>query len=75
MKRGFRIGVVIPAKNEEQFIEQVIQTLPQFVDLADVINDGSTDSTREILAKMDTTIEMHCIHLEGEGVGLSLIHI
>ena len=72
MKRGYRIGVVIPARNEEQFIEQVVHTLPQFVDLAVVINDGSTDSTREILEKMDTSIEMHCIHLEGEGVGRAI---
>ena len=72
MKRGYSIGVVIPAKNEEQFIEQVVKTLPEFVDLAVVVNDGSTDSTRDILEKIDAPVEMHCIHLTGEGVGAAI---
>lgn len=72
MKRGYSIGVVIPAKNEEQFIEQVVKTLPDYVDLAVVVNDGSTDSTQEILEKMDTSVEMHCIQLGGEGVGAAI---
>ena len=72
MKRGYRIGVVIPAKNEEQFIEQVIQTLPLFIDLAVVVNDGSTDSTQEILDNMDTSVKMHCMNLNGTGVGAAI---
>ena len=72
MKGEYRVGVVIPAKNEERFIEQVVLTLPKFVDLAVIINDGSTDSTREILEKVDPAVEMHCIHLEGEGVGFAI---
>ena len=72
MKGEYRVGVVIPAKNEERFIEQVVLTLPKFVDLAVIINDGSTDSTRDILEKVDSAVEMHCIHLEGEGVGFAI---
>ncbi len=72
MKGEYRVGVVIPAKNEEKFIEQVVLTLPEFVDLAVIINDGSTDSTREILQELDSPVQMHSIHLEGEGVGFAI---
>ena len=64
MKGEYRVGVVNPAKNEEKFIDQVVLTLPEFVDLAVIINDGSTDSTREILQELDSPVQM-----------LSLIHI
>ncbi|AFK21338.1 glycosyltransferase (plasmid) [Haloferax mediterranei ATCC 33500] len=45
MYHGNIIGVVVPAYNEEQFIEQVIETIPEFVDRIYVIDDHSTDET------------------------------
>mgnify|MGYP001175665979 CR=1 FL=1 len=72
MKGEYRIGVVIPAKNEERFIQKVVDTLPQYVDLAVVINDGSTDKTQSILDSMEPSVEMHCISLNGEGVGAAI---
>ena len=49
MKGDYRIGVVIPARNEEKHLRKVIETLPVFVDAAIVVNDGSTDRTKNIL--------------------------
>jgi glycosyltransferase involved in cell wall biosynthesis len=72
VKGEYRIGVVIPARNEEQFIQKVVETLPPFVDLAVVVNDGSTDGTQAILDAMNSPIEMHCISLDGEGVGAAI---
>ncbi|MBT6844334.1 MAG: glycosyltransferase family 2 protein [Euryarchaeota archaeon] len=72
MKGEYCIGVVIPAKNEEHFIRNVVETLPHFVDLAVIINDGSTDKTQVILDSMETSVEMHCITLGGEGVGAAI---
>lgn len=72
MKGEYRIGVVIPARNEQQFIQKVLETLPSFVDLAIVVNDGSTDETQSILDAMSPTVEMHCIALDGEGVGAAI---
>ena len=46
MLDGWRVGVVIPARNEEASIREVLETLPKHVDLAVVINDGSTDRTK-----------------------------
>jgi len=39
------IGVVIPAYNEEQFIRDVIQGVPDYVDRIYAVNDASTDDT------------------------------
>jgi len=72
VKGEYRIGVVIPARNEEQFIQKVVETLPPFVDLAVVVNDGSTDGTQAILDAMNPSIKMHCISLDGEGVGAAI---
>ena len=72
MKGEYRIGVVIPARNEELFIQKVVETLPTFVDLAVVINDGSTDKTQAILDAMNPSTKIHCITLDGEGVGAAI---
>lgn len=39
------MGVVVPSYNEEGFVGEVIDTLPQFVDRAYVVDDRSTDGT------------------------------
>ena len=48
MMGGQAIGVVIPARNEEAHIGKVLETLPEFVDYAVVIDDGSIDATYEL---------------------------
>jgi len=45
MYRGHSIAVVVPAYNEEGFVGDVIDTLPEYVDRAYVIDDCSTDGT------------------------------
>ena len=72
MKGEYRIGVVIPARNEERFIQKVVETLPTFVDLAVVINDGSTDETQSILEAMESSEKVDIIKLDGEGVGAAI---
>ena len=72
VKGKYRIGVVIPARNEEYFIQKVVESLPDFVDLAVVINDGSTDETQSILEAMNSSEKMHFINLKGEGVGAAI---
>ncbi|WP_336023444.1 glycosyltransferase family 2 protein [Halobellus salinisoli] len=39
------IAVVVPAYNEEGYVGDVIDTIPSFVDVAYVVDDGSTDDT------------------------------
>jgi len=45
MYRDHTVGVVIPAYNEEGYVGNVIDRLPEFIDRAYVIDDGSTDDT------------------------------
>jgi len=47
MYRGKTISVVVPAYNEEELIIPTLESVPDYVDSIFVINDGSTDSTRE----------------------------
>lgn len=45
MYRGHAIGVVVPAYNEEEFVGEVIETVPAYVDRTYVVDDRSTDGT------------------------------
>ena len=49
MYKHKKVGVVVPAYNEEEFIASVINTMPGFVDRIYVVNDGSTDRTLEVI--------------------------
>ena len=58
MHRGSRIGVVIPAQNEERAIARVIEDIPFWVDEIVVADNGSTDKTAQI-AKAAGAIVVH----------------
>jgi len=45
MYRNFKIGVVIPAYNEEAQILKVTSSIPSYIDHIIVVNDGSKDNT------------------------------
>jgi glycosyltransferase involved in cell wall biosynthesis len=45
MYREHTVAAVIPAYNEEGFVGDVIDDLPEFLDHAYVVDDGSTDDT------------------------------
>ena len=48
MYKGWRIGVVIPALNEEEAISHVVADIPDWVDEIVVADNGSSDRTAEI---------------------------
>lgn len=48
MRQGRKIGVVIPALDEEQAIGRVIEDIPSFVDLIVVADNGSQDNTMKV---------------------------
>jgi len=51
MFEGNTVGVVVPAFNEEDFVGEVIDTMPDFVDRVYVVDDGSTDATWEVVQR------------------------
>jgi len=48
---GRRVGVVVPAFNEERQIGTVLETMPDYVDRVFVIDDCSTDRTAEHVSR------------------------
>ncbi len=53
-----KVVAVIPVYNEENFIENTINNIKEInlIDEIIVIDDGSTDKTREIVSKLDVTL-------------------
>ena len=51
MYKKKKIGVVVPAYNEEKFIAVVVDTIPIYVDKIYVVNDASTDNTARVVAE------------------------
>ena len=75
MHKTKKIGVVVPAYNEELLIMETLSGIPEFVDKIFVINDGSTDTTRDkILEQSESDPRIALIdHHTNQGLGQSLI--
>jgi len=61
---------LIPVFNEEKKIESVISDLSKYFINIIAVNDGSTDSSRDILKSLDVTLLNHSINL-GQGAAIS----
>ncbi len=75
MYKGKRIGVVVPAYNEERFIASVINTMPDFVDEIYVVDDASTDDTYQIASDIASQNGRSVVisHKENRGVGAAIV--
>ncbi|MBN1855452.1 MAG: glycosyltransferase family 2 protein [Dehalococcoidia bacterium] len=83
MYRDKKIGVVVPAYNEEPHIRKVLQGMPDFVDAVYVVDDASTDHTADIVREWflsgagtgshsGTHVEL-LQHPENRGVGAAIV--
>jgi len=78
MLKDKRIGVVVPAYNEEKLIGRVIETMPDYVDRIYVIDDFSNDETN---AKVQTYLNKSIMngrlelitHETNKGTGASIV--
>jgi dolichol-phosphate mannosyltransferase len=66
------VACVIPVYNEEAFIGGVIQAVPDFVSRIIVVNDASSDRTRERVLATDDPRVILIDHAENVGVGGSV---
>lgn len=69
MYKDKRIAVVIPAYNVENYISEVLQTVPDFVDHIIVVDDASQDQTYERCKGSDDKRVIVLKHQENSGVG------
>lgn len=73
MRGGRRVAVVMPARDEEALIEETIASIPDWVDLIVVVDDGSTDATAELaLAQLNSSgrDEKSGLVTNSEGIGV-----
>jgi dolichol-phosphate hexosyltransferase len=56
MYKGQSITVIIPCLNEEQGIEKVLRSMPEFVDEIIVVDNDSTDRTSEVAASLGAKV-------------------
>jgi len=73
MYKEHKIGVVILAHNEENHIEDTIDTLPDFIDKIYVVDDGSTDETAGIVLKYKDERLKLLQHEINKGPGAALV--
>jgi glycosyltransferase involved in cell wall biosynthesis len=70
---GKRVGVVVPAHDEESLIAGVVAAMPDFVDRVYVVDDASTDATvARALDGGDRRVEV-IRHERNQGVGAAIV--
>lgn len=74
MYREKKIGVVVPAYNEEKLIAGTISSIPDYVDRIIIVDDASKDRTYEIIDNLRTVNDKLVVfrHEKNRGVGAAL---
>lgn len=69
----YRIGVVVPAYNEERLIGQSILSVPWYISKIYVIDDCSNDRTPEVIRSIKDPRVVNIRHEVNKGVGAAII--
>src|SRR5204862_5685381 len=73
MFESMRVGVVVPAHDEEALVGATLAGIPSFVDRIYVVDDGSSDGTAErARAAGDPRVEV-IVHDRNRGVGAAIV--
>jgi len=72
MLEGSSVIVIVPAFQEQQQIARVIETMPAFVDMIVVVDDGSQDETTERARHASDTRTVLIKHAKRRGVGAAI---
>lgn len=73
MYKNQKIFAIVPAYNEEEHIEMVIKTIPDYVDKIIVVDDASKDNTFEIANKCDDSRLLILRNSVNQGVGGAIL--
>lgn len=66
-----RVGVLIPAYNNEKSVVQVVESVLPFCEDVIVVNDGSTDQTETLLKALPAAVHV-VSYLPNRGKGFAL---
>jgi len=69
----YRIGVVVPAYNEERLIGETLSGMPPYVTRIYVVDDCSTDKTPDVIKGMSDKRIVHIRHEVNRGVGAAIV--
>jgi glycosyltransferase involved in cell wall biosynthesis len=73
MLEGKRVGVVVPAHDEQELVATTLRGIPGFVDRIYVVDDGSRDATVERARALgDDRVEI-VAHERNRGVGAAIV--
>lgn len=64
--------VIVPTYNNERTLKRVLDGVLEYTDSVLVVNDGSTDSTSEILKNYPQIIQIHLPENKGKGNALAI---
>ena len=70
----YRIGVVVPAYNEERLITATVDGIPDYVDRIYIINDCSTDNTAQVIESLNDPRIFLITHEVNKGVGAAIVN-
>jgi len=73
MYKKKKIAVVVVAYNEEKYISEVINTIPNFIDYVVVVDDCSTDNTPQLIKKNKDKRLIRIRHEKNQGVAAAVI--
>ncbi len=69
---GVKVAVVVPAYNEEALIRDTLNNIPDFVQRAYIVDDGSTDATGQIVQGFPDPRVCYIRHHRNGGVGSAI---
>ncbi len=73
LNNGYKLGIVVPAYNEETLIGETLKGMPPNADRIYVVDDGSTDATCQVIKSIND--ERICVlsHSRNRGVGAAIV--